>query len=203
MKRMLAVVMLLTLAAAVGLGVVLSSGCEEARGLEGLVIDPAQITLNPGTNSVVFTVTGVSNIMALPLVWSMSDGSLGRFVGTSGYQATYASSDKVGQNTIIARDQYDNEGYAVINQVASQYEITLAADPATLSNAVTDITTITATGGTAPYEWFVKDTSIGAIISGGESAKAVYWADKIGEVNVIYVRDANGVLGTLKMELKP
>jgi hypothetical protein len=198
---MLAVATVFALVGVLGLGMVLSSGCEEARGLEGLVVEPDQVTLNPGTNSLVFTVTGVSNNLALPLIWSVSDSSLGRLIGTSGYRATYVSSDKVGQNFVVVRDQYDNEGYAVVNQVASQYAITLSAAPASLSGTNT-ISTVSATGGTAPFSWFVQNEGLGGIISGGTSATAVYKAYASG-VNVIHVRDANGVLGTLTMKYTP
>lgn len=187
-----------------GLGLVLAAGlavltgCESADGLSGLTISPESVTLSTESNTVVLAVVGVSNSLALPLEWSVSDGSLGSIVSSSGYTATYRRTDANGTQTVTARDQYKNEGYATIEQTAAQYSLTLTAGDTTLT-ASTNTTTITAEGGEAPYTWWVRSESLGRIISGGTSDTAVYQAYASG-VNVVHARDANGVLGTVAIE---
>jgi hypothetical protein len=202
MKKMCRVCLLSMAAVAVATGFGLLAGCESADGLQGLTVSPSSVTLSTESNNVVFAVVGVSNSMALPLEWSVSDGSLGTIIASSGYTATYRRTSKNGNNLVTAKDQYQNEGFATVEQTSAQYSLTLAASPATLT-ATTNTATITVSegAGEAPYTWWVKSKALGAIISGGTSDTAVYQAYATG-VNVVHVRDANGVLGTIAIERK-
>lgn len=190
---------LLTMVAVLIAGAVVFSGCEEATGLQGLTITPNSVTLTTGTNTVVFKVTGgVSNDLQLPFMWSVSDSSLGTIIASSGYTATYKRTDNNGENLVTVIDQYDNEGYATVDQTVEQYSLTLTATNTTLT-AANNTTTITAEGGEAPYSWWVRSEGLGAVISGGSSDTAVYAAYAAG-VNVVHCEDANGVLGTISIE---
>lgn len=96
----------------------MGTGCEEADGLEGLAVSPATVTLG-GSNAVSaqeFT-AAVSNNLALPLEWSVSNPSLGDIRSQSGAKAIYkANTGRKGDNVITVRDQYKNEGSAVVTQ---------------------------------------------------------------------------------------
>ena len=111
---------LLMMAMMVVAGVLLwaGTGCEEAEGVGGVDVSPSTATLG-GSNSVntqVFT-AHVSSSLALPLEWSVSKPELGNIVSHSGSNAIYAAnSGKIGSNVITVRDQYKNEGSAVVTQ---------------------------------------------------------------------------------------
>jgi hypothetical protein len=173
------------------------TGCEPAKGLHGLTVEPSHAVLKPGSNVVDFTVSSQTNAgaLALPLEWSVSDPSLGNILYKSGWTARYEGGSANGENTVAVRDQYDNEGYATVKQMSEQYSVTLTATPNPIP-AGTNICTIVATGGVAPYQWSVRNSSLGRMISGGTSDHAVYRSEVPGD-NVVHVRDANGVLGTV------
>jgi hypothetical protein len=166
-------------------------GCEEAKGLRGLRIDPSNVTVTPSSNTVVFTVTGVTNLLALPLAWSVTDPSVGTIIANSGYTALYRSSRRSGQNIVTARDQYGNEGHATVKHISEQYDLTVSASPATIP-AGQNMTTISVEGGQAPYAWSVGDSNAGSIVAGGSGSSAVYRSYRAGS-NAVTVRDANGV----------
>ncbi len=109
------------LCAVVGLAMAwVNSGCEEAKGTNGIGVSPASVTLNvtasTGTATAVFTAT-VNGSLALPLEWNVSDPGLGTIVNHSGSNAVYAANGTAtGNNTVSVRDQYDNEGFATVHQ---------------------------------------------------------------------------------------
>lgn len=115
---MRAKVFLLAMVAMAGALLWVGTGCEEASGLDGLSVTPESKTLGGSSNetSVVFT-AAVSNTLALPLEWRVSNSALGNITSHSGTKAVYvANSGKKGNNVITVRDQYDNEGSAVVTQ---------------------------------------------------------------------------------------
>ncbi|MEI6564572.1 MAG: hypothetical protein WCO42_09745 [bacterium] len=96
------------------------SGCESAGGTGGIGISPSSVTLggasSNATEAVVFTAQ-TSGTLALPLEWRVSNPALGTIISQSGSNATYkANSGAKGDNIITVRDQYQNEGSAVITQ---------------------------------------------------------------------------------------
>jgi hypothetical protein len=116
---MRAKVILLAMVAMAGALLWVGTGCEEASGLDGLSVTPESTTLGGASNltSVVFTAAVSNNPLALPLEWRVSNSALGNIVSHSGDKAVYvANSGKKGNNVITVRDQYDNEGSAVVTQ---------------------------------------------------------------------------------------
>ena len=96
------------------------TGCESAGNTDGVSLSPSGVTLGSGStngaNAVVFTAV-VHDPLALPLVWSVSNPSLGTIVSASGSNATYsANTGRTGNNIVTVQDQYDNKGSAVITQ---------------------------------------------------------------------------------------
>ena len=94
------------------------TGCEEADGVGGLSVSPSSSTLGGGSNAATQVFTAhVSSSLALPLEWSVSNPGLGSLVSHSGSNAIYvANAGKKGSNVITVRDQYKNEGSAVVTQ---------------------------------------------------------------------------------------
>ena len=96
------------------------TGCESAGGTGGVGLSPASVVLCSGssntTSAAVFTAQ-VSGNLALPLVWRVSNSALGNIVSHSGSNATYqANSGATGDNVVTVKDQYGNEGSAVVTQ---------------------------------------------------------------------------------------
>jgi hypothetical protein len=106
----------------------LQVGCEEAEGVDGLTISPSAHSLSGDEGRKTFTAyssgalettNGVGSALsglALPLVWSVSDSTLGSIVASSGITAIYERTAANGVNTITVIDQYANEGYATVSQ---------------------------------------------------------------------------------------
>lgn len=108
------------MAAIVGAGCWLMTGCESAEGTDGISLSPASVTLggssSNATSAVVFTAS-VKGSLALPLSWRVSNSTLGTIVSQSGSNATYrANEGRTGDNIITVSDQYGNEGSAVVAQ---------------------------------------------------------------------------------------
>ena len=125
MKKAIGSFAILTLCAlALSLGF-LVTGCESGKGLESLFISPESVTLTATNKTVIFTAggeslstndTGVVTSLARPLQWYVSDPNLGSITKSSGTQAVYTRTGANGDNTVIVKDQYDNEGYATVTQ---------------------------------------------------------------------------------------
>jgi hypothetical protein len=176
----------------------MQSGCEDAEGLEGLTIDPANITLSTNGQTVVLTVVGgiTNRDLALPLEWSVSDGNLGRIVSSSGYSATYQRLSGGGAvNTVTAKDQYENEGYATIRHDAASYSLELSASQSSITVGQASTITITTANSLAPYAWR-KRSGPGSLTGASGSKSAVYTSSVAGTA-VIEVTDANGASGVI------
>lgn len=176
------------------------SGCDVVNGLTGLTIAPssAQFIAGSGSNWVDFVAGGVvSNDLALPLQWSVSKPELGYIGQSSGYKARYFGNDAAGQNIVTARDQYGNEGSAVVRQIRGGAGLLLAK---TLGDAdgLSWIITV-ATASTGPYTWWVRDSAVGDIEGETSGASALYSiTDETGS-NDIYVMDAAGNVGVISI----
>ena len=135
------------------------TGCDEAEGLELIVITPSSTEMTTRDSTVWLTATlpgstttttsdetnGTSEVsfgdsvseadsLHLPLEWEVANASLGQILGSGGLSALYVRSSSLGENTITVRDQYDNEGFATIRQLVEQYRLDLVAVSGTLSN---------------------------------------------------------------------
>ena len=125
MKKAIGSFAILTLCAlALSLGF-LVTGCESGKGLESLFISPESVTLTATNKTVIFTAggeslstndTGQVASLARPLQWYVSDPALGSITKSSGTQAVYTRTTANGENTVIVKDQYDNEGFATVRQ---------------------------------------------------------------------------------------
>ncbi|MDP6490853.1 MAG: hypothetical protein QGH42_05420 [Kiritimatiellia bacterium] len=136
------------------------TGCDEAEGLELIVITPTEKEMTtrettvwltasfPGatkqsgddTNSTSTTTGGLgdpvdaNDILHLPLEWSVANGSLGHIIGSGGTSALYVRTPNTGVNRVTVKDQYGNVGYSDIRQMVEQYRLELTAVSGTASN---------------------------------------------------------------------
>jgi hypothetical protein len=187
----------------VSVAAVFMSGCDEATGLVLLGVEPAYVDLTPGSNMVEFVISTNSRAgnLGLPLKWLVTDPSLGRIVGSGGYSAIYIRFAPNGDNTIIARDQYDNEGFATVRQMVEQYGLALTANPDAIQPGQ-NVSTITITrdggddDGTAPFTWTTLYPGAGVIIAGQGSDTVIYQSSRAG-MNVVQCTDAYGVTGSV------
>lgn len=195
MKRGLSLVSLCLMGLVVVVGALLQAGCEEAKGLQGLQVDPSAVVLATNGQTVVFSVTGVTNDLALPLEWTVGDASYGQIRYQSGYSATYQRLAPNGVNTISVRDQYDNEGYATIRQSAVGYslDLTSSATSVVVNAAVTF--TITTADAQPPFTWR-KVSGPGTLTASSGSRSAVFTSGTVG-IATIEVSDSNGASGVV------
>lgn len=187
-------------------GLFLLAGCEEATDLSGLKVEPASAKVSPGSNTVWLTVVGGTNQLSFPLKWTVAQPSLGSIVENSGVKALYQANlpFSTGENVVTVTDQYEHEGLVTVKHLLEQYAVTLQVTVSgtssnSLNNSIpfgSNLATITVTSqrSMAPYQWWVSDPSLGAIIGGGSGGSVVYRSSGPG-ANVINVRDANGVEG--------
>ena len=107
---------------AAGLALVwIDSGCDEAKGVNGIAVSPAaptvSVTATNGTSVTVLFTASLNGTLALPLEWSVSNPSLGTIANHSGSNAVYAANGTAtGDNIVSVKDQYDNEGFATVHQ---------------------------------------------------------------------------------------
>ncbi len=198
MKRLISILSIMFVFFAIVSLSMLQLGCEDATGLDGLEIDPANVTISTNGMSVILTVTGgiTNRDLALPLIWSVSDGNIGQIVSSSGLTATYRRNSGAGaQNTVTAIDQYDNEGYATIRHESAVYSLELSADSTTIKEGGAATITITSDNSLAPYSWS-KRSGPGSLTGGAGSKSAVYTSTTTGTA-VIEVTDANGASGVI------
>ena len=172
-------------------------GCHQVEGLVALQIDPPYTVLPLGSNSVILTVSGgSSNTLALPIQWEVLNTNLGYIAGASGYSALYVRHAANGDNAIVARDGYGNEGFATVSQVKADNGPTLSK-----SRADTNTWTITVVSGGSggPYEWWVRDPAIGTIKTAGTGSSIVYSVTDQSGRNDVYVRDRKGNIGGISV----
>jgi hypothetical protein len=101
-------------------GVVLT-GCESTGTTDSAITITASSSSITGKAAVTLTAaagggTNSTTSLALPLVWTVSDVSLGDIKSSAGVTAIYQSTGKVGNNAITVRDQGSSEGVAVVTQ---------------------------------------------------------------------------------------
>ncbi len=181
----------------VGLGTV---GCEKAsRG--GLSVDPAQATLSPSSNTVLFSATISSNsALALPLAWSVANPAMGSIARTAGTTALYVGNGTPGMNIIGVKTADGSEGFAQIDMVLpgdpAQSTITLSPTTPTLSGSNgTVYFTVSVSGGTnsaaLPLKWYVSNSSLG-IVYDAAGYSAVYVRAPVNGINTVTVRASDG-----------
>jgi len=99
------------------------AGCDEGDGTASLRVSPASTILSGSSNTVILAVVGsVTNessglrALSLPIEWRVTNPALGQILESSGTIAVYVRSPENGINTVVARDQYEAEGFATIHQ---------------------------------------------------------------------------------------
>lgn len=197
MKRILSLVSLCSTGLVIVAVALLQNGCEEAKGLLGLTVDPASVTLSTNGQIQVFAVTGVTNDMALPLTWTVSNEGLGQILSSGGYSAVYQRLAPNGVNTLTVRDQFDNEGLASIRQTAVAYSLELessASSTGVLVNTAVTISIVTVDA-QPPFAWR-KVSGPGTLTADSGSRSAVYSSALPGTA-AIEVEDANGASGVI------
>ncbi len=137
----------------------LMTGCDEATGLEPILISPSESEMTTrdttvwlaasfpgataaikaddtnGTSTVAFgDPVDTTDILHLPLTWKVTNPALGQIVSQGGASAVYVRTTATGVNRIIVRDQYDNEGFATIRQMVEQYTLDLVSLSGTATN---------------------------------------------------------------------
>ncbi len=203
MKRFAAMCMVgVTMVCMVGMAV-LQTGCEEAKGLSGLEINPSSVMLSTNGATVVLSVVGgvTNNALALPLEWRVTDPDLGQITFSSGMTAVYRRSALNGVNTVIAKDQFSNEGYATIRQQAAGYGLTLEADATTIQPNQGTTVRIAGDEGQAPFSWSLA-AGPGSLSASSGSRSAAYSAGSQTGVAVITVTDANGASGSISITVQ-
>ena len=106
----------MSLAVAIGLTLL---GCDTTETTDSaLSVTPSSVVLTNAADTVAFTAAsgGTNATLVLPLVWTVSDDSLGIIKSSAGVTAIYESKGKVGNNTVTVRDQGQAEGIAMVNQ---------------------------------------------------------------------------------------
>ena len=92
-------------------------GCDTTQTTDNVItITPASVSMTNDWGTAVFTASQVSSNapLALPLIWSVSDSARGTIRASGGLTAIYEGTALGGNNTIIVRDQGQNEGIAVV-----------------------------------------------------------------------------------------
>jgi hypothetical protein len=197
MKRIFALVSLVSVGSFIVVVGLMQTGCEEAKGLQGLQVNPSSVVMATNGQITIFTVTGgvTNESLALPLTWRVSDEGLGRITYNAGYVAGYQRFSPNGVNTIIVRDQYENEGYATVRQTAASYGLTLTASASSIKVNEAATITITTESAQAPFSWRLA-SGPGSLVGDSGSRSAVYTSSTAGSAS-ISVTDANGASGVI------
>jgi hypothetical protein len=104
---------------------VIMTGCEDAETGSALSVTPSEVNVTGVGATSYFTVaarvdageaTNRNEEIIYPLVWSVSNPTLGGMMSSAGDSAVYESNGRKGQNVVFVKDGFGREGLAVINQ---------------------------------------------------------------------------------------
>jgi hypothetical protein len=109
-------VQIVSLAIMATLVLVSVSGCESRDKDANIAVTPQTTDLVGPGDTVVLVAADPDADLVMPLVWSVSNPSIGGILSASGDSAVYESNGTWGQNTITVLDQSDREGVAVVEQ---------------------------------------------------------------------------------------
>lgn len=99
-----------------GLVIAPLTGCEDRDTNDDISVTPKTSTLNGAGATVVLTVDDPDASLVRPLMWSVSNPSLGGILSAAGDSAVYESNGTRGQNSVKVIDQSDREGVVVVEQ---------------------------------------------------------------------------------------
>lgn len=93
-------------------------GCDTTETSDIVItVTPSAPELTGARATTTFTAAGsVSNALALPLIWTVSDPNLGVIRSSVGVSAMYESTGRKGNNIITVHDQGQAEGMATVIQ---------------------------------------------------------------------------------------
>ena len=154
-----------------------------------VTLTPASATLSTVGEKASFNINGGSS----PYSWDVSDPSKGS-ISASGGHGVYTVT-AVGKNDIIAYDRHGNAAIAKISGSGGDSPIsplTASASPSTLLQYENQAV-LTASGGVAPYTWFVVDLSKGSLINGSTGSSVLYQRADPGDSGVTVTDSAGNV----------
>ncbi|MCF7838450.1 MAG: hypothetical protein K9N49_07445 [Candidatus Marinimicrobia bacterium] len=174
---------------ALGLGLALWAGCDDkpsTSNLDDAFLDGPGTEADPRTNNITALLSvAPASVQAAqvgqkfafkamggkgPYRWEVSDRRAGR-VRVEGWSAAVYEVLRLAPNSVIV---YDSQGHAGVAQVTVGEDpdppdppdpaapLALAADPGTLSGNG-DLSLLTASGGSPPYRWTVRDITLGTL----------------------------------------
>lgn len=161
-----------------------SSGSGSSRTSTALAITPSSGTITFPGQQITFQAKGGTASYS----WGVGNTSRGTVTpGGSGNSYGVYTANQVGPNTVIVYDATHKSAVATL----AGTEISIAISPdATLNNDGEKVS-LKVSGGVAPYNWTVSDTTLGNIITGGASSTEVYERYHVGD-NAVRVSDARG-----------
>lgn len=127
-----------------------------------------------------------------PYRWEVAIPANGSVSPLTGEQTVYTVS-AIGNNNVIVYDNRGQSAVATISTTASNATSSLMVTPnnPTLDNNG-DMITLTASGGTPPYDWVVYDTNLGDIVNKPADTRSVVYQRKNSGDNAITVTDSAG-----------
>jgi len=132
-----------------------------------LAVTPEKVEVTSVGQKFNFRVTGGVE----PYRWEVSDGGNGSIVTLQDTTEAIYTANVIAPNTVLA---YDSSGKAGVADVTGPTDKLIAtASPDTISTPG-GRSILTATGGTAPYQWAVSDVALGAIVGSSTGNEVVY-----------------------------
>jgi len=119
----------------------LGPGCDNSGSGNFLTIDPAESRIGPNVAQFTLSIVGGLRDLSLPIEWTVTDPGLGHVEHKGGATAVYIRTARNGSNVVIAKDQYDVEGFAAVDQVPEETTAPVTTQPGT-TNGTTNVTAV-------------------------------------------------------------
>lgn len=175
--------------------------CEDRIIDADMTIEPSDTTITEDTDMGI-TLTATPNgdrDLYYPLVWEVSDPSLGEIQSSAGAEAVYKSFGVYGNNTITVHDQDQSSGAARVFCSIPGGGLVIAPNETTFTTntpqAVVLVVTADLGNPVPPLHWSVGNSALGYIASHG-GLSAVYESTGVNGINTVKVVDSQGNKGT-------
>jgi len=119
----------------------LGSGCDNSGSGNFLTIDPAESRIGPNITQFTLAIVGGLRDLSEPIQWTVTNPGLGYVEHRGGTTAVYIRRGGTGQNIVVAKDQYDVEGFAAVDQVPEETAAPGTTQPGT-TNGTTNVTAV-------------------------------------------------------------
>ena len=126
--------------------------------------------------------------------WSVGDSAKGRVVAQDDTSCVYERT-AAGDNTITVRDSTGAAVLATISQPSNVIALSITANPNTPLAKDTDVTILTANGGTPPYQWQIADGGRGDV-NPHTGSVVTYTRNHAGD-NVVTLTDDQGTVASV------